>query len=62
MDQVEQWYEENSPSCEELTDYAELLGFFIVTGSSLASPYSFPGTVVGATLITGATFSKHILC
>ena len=61
-DQVEQWFEENSPSCEELADYAELLGFFIVTGSSLASPYSFPGIVVGATLITGATFSRHLMC
>ncbi len=60
--QVERWYEENAPSCEALANYAVLLGFYVVTGSMLTPPFSFPGIVIGATIATGATYSKHILC
>ena len=59
---IDQWVVENSPSCEAIHDYAALLGMFVVTGSSLTVPVSFPGIVVGMVVTTGATLSKHYYC
>ena len=59
---IDQWVAENSPSCEAFHDYAALLGMFVVTGSSLSAPVSFPGIVIGMVVTTGATLSKHYYC
>ncbi len=60
--QISTWYEEYGPTCQELSAYASLMGAVVVVGSTVPHLASFPGVVIGFSLMYSGFYSTHYIC